>query len=104
MWIGMRNLALAAVMAEQGAESRGRHGAPTLAAFQRNEQERGVGERPLQPQIFIEHLKNFWWQGQDALPIAFAENPHLRFAQLEGLELESQDFARAQTIEQHQAD
>jgi hypothetical protein len=95
---------MAAVMAEQGAESGGRHGVPTLAAFQRNEQERGVGERPFQPQIFMEHLKDFGRQGQDALPIALAENPHLRLGQLEGLELESQDFARAQTIEQHQAD
>jgi hypothetical protein len=49
MGIGMRHLAAQAMMAKQRAESGGSHGPPTLAAFQRHEEEGGVGERPFQP-------------------------------------------------------
>ena len=75
----------------------------TLAAFQGNEQERGVGERAFEPQIFVEDLENFRRQGHDALLVSFAKNPHLRIGQLEILQLESQHFTGAQAIEQHQA-
>jgi hypothetical protein len=102
MRIGRRNWAALAMMAEQGADPGGSHGAPALAAFQGNEQERGVGERPFQPPIFVEDFENFWRQGQDALLASFAENS--RIGQLQIRELKCQDLAGAQPIEQHQTD
>ena len=99
MGIGMCHLAAQSMMAEQGAKSGGSHGPSTLAAFQRNEEKGGVGERPFQAQIFFEDLDDFRRQRQNAFLVAFAEDSHLRLG-----ELERQHFARAQTIEQHQAD
>jgi len=91
------------MVAKQRAESGGGHGAPTLAAFQGDEQGRGVGERPFQPQIFFEDLDNFRRQRQNAFFVSFAEDSHLCFGQLQILDLKSQHLARAQTVQQHQA-
>ncbi len=92
------------MMAEQRAEPNGRHGPTPAAAFQGNEQGGGVGERSFQAQIFFQDLDNFLRQRQDALLVSFAEHPHLRFGQLEILELQSQNFTGAQSVQQHQAD
>ena len=102
MRIGVRNLAAHAMMAEQRAESGGSHGPATPAAFQGNEQEGRIGERPFQAQIFFDDFDDFRRQRQNAFLVSFAENPHLRRGQLEILELKGQYFAGTQTIEQHQ--
>ena len=92
------------MMPEQRAESGGSQGPPALAAFEGNEQSRRVGERPFQTQILVEDLDDFRGQWQNALLVSLAENPHLRIGQLEILKLESQNFAGAEAIQQHQAD
>ena len=90
-------------MAEQRAESRGAHRPSAAAAFQANEQRGRVRQRSFQAQIFFEDLEDFLGQGQEAVLVSFAEHPQLRLSQAEIPQLESQDFAGAQAIEQHQA-
>ena len=102
MWVGVRNLASEAMMAKQRAESGRSHSPPALAALEGNEQERGVGKRPFQPQILFQNPDHFLGQRQKAFLVAFPEDSHLGIGQLEIVELKSQDFARAHPIEQHQ--
>ena len=104
MGVDLVNLTVVAMMAEQRAETGGSQRPAALAAFEGNEQSRGVGERSFETEIWIEDLDEFRRQWQNALLVCFAEDAQLGVGQLEILQLESEDFAGAQAIEQHQTD
>ena len=103
MGVGLRNTTAQAMVAEEGAQSGGCHGPSPPTAFQGDEQGRGVGERPFQPQIFFKDLDHFRRQRQNAFLVPFAEDSHVCFGELQILDLKSQHLARAQTVQQHQA-
>ena len=103
MGIGLRDLGGQAMVTEQRAQSGWGEGQSAMAAFQTDEQRRGVGQRPFQMQILFQHGADFFGQRQDALLVSFAQHAHLRVGQLQVGELESEDFTGAQAIEQHQA-
>ena len=76
---------------------------PLRRPFKETNREEELVKGPFQTQIFFEDLADFLRQGHDALLISFAENPQMRLGQAEILQPQSQDFAGAQAIEQHQA-
>ena len=59
MWIGVGNLAAAAMVTEQRAESGHSHGLSAPASFQRNEQGGGIGGGPFQAEIALEDGNEF---------------------------------------------
>ena len=83
MGVGLRNATAQAMMAEQEPQSGGCHGPSPLAAFQRNEQGRGIGERSFESHILFEHFDDFRRQRHHAFLVAFAENPHVGVGELE---------------------
>jgi hypothetical protein len=101
--IGARDVAAQAMMAEQQAQSTRSHSPTPASALQGNEQGGRVSQRSFQALIFFEDLADFLRQGQDPLLISFAENPQVCLGEAEILHPQSQDFAAAQAIEQHQA-
>src|SRR5450631_1855063 len=90
------------MMAEQRTESGGGQGLSALPAFQADEHERGVGERPFQTQIGGERVDQFLRERQEALLVALAKDSYLRTGQLNIFQLESTNFNRTQTVKQHQ--
>ena len=103
MRVGMAHKSAQAMMAEQRAQPGGSHGPPSPAAFQGNEQGRGVGQGPFQPQIFFQNFDDLLGQRQDAPFPALAENAQLGVRQLQILQFEGQNFAGTQAVKQHQA-
>jgi hypothetical protein len=99
MGVGLRNVTAQAMMAEQGTQSGWRHGPPPLAAFQRNEQGRGIGERSFQSHILFKHFDDFRRQRHHAFLVAFAENPHVGVGELKIFESESQNLTGTQTVQ-----
>jgi len=89
-------------MAEQRTQSGGGHGAAALGTFEGDEQSGRVGERPLDPQIVLEGLDGFAGQGQKTFLVAFAEYQDLRFGKSQVFQPQIEDFAGAESIEQHQ--
>src|SRR5215472_12483338 len=89
-------------MAKQGAQSGGGHGVSTMAAFERNKQSVRVGQRSFQMQVVFEDLESVAGQRQEALLTSLAEDVETSFGEGQVQQLELEDFAGAQAIEQHQ--
>src|SRR6516165_1611036 len=104
MGVGVTDLTPHSMMTEQRAEPGGSQGLPALAAFERDEQRRRVGQRPFQAQIVSEYLKDFRGQRHQALLVSFAMDAHLAFGELHIFQFQCQDLAGTQTIKEHQAD
>jgi hypothetical protein len=56
--VGLGNLAPESVMAKERAQCGGGHGAAAPAAFERDKQGGGVGQRSLEVEILLEDLKS----------------------------------------------
>ena len=80
------------------------HRLAALLAFQANEKGGCIGERTFQVQIAPENLQDFQGQRDKALLVSFAMDAHLAVGELQVFELQSQDLAGAQAIEEHQPD
>src|SRR6516164_7372303 len=96
--VGLRDPAAESVMAKQGAQSGGGHGVSTMAAFERNKQSRRVGQRSFQMQVVFENSESVGWQGHEAFLPSLAEDVETSFGKGQVLQLELEDFERAQAV------
>ena len=88
-----------AMMAKQGAQTRGRHPGAAGRSFQRNEQSGGRGCGPFQPQIVIQQLNGFRSQRKKADLIALAAHADLGFRQQQIVPIQIQDFVGAESLQ-----
>ena len=97
-------LAAHPMVPEQRTKPGRTHRLATLLAFQANEKGGCIGERTFQVHITPENLQDFRGQRDMALFVPFAMDAHLAVGELQVFELQSQDLAGAQAIEEHQSD
>ncbi len=81
------------MMAEQRAESGSCHRLTAPTAFEGNEQIRGVGQRPFQTEVALQHFHDLGGQGQGTLVLTLAQNVQERIGQFQIFELERQYLA-----------
>src|SRR5215469_17436442 len=101
VWVGFGDLSELAVMAEQGAQSRGRDAPSPGGAFEIDEQRRTAVGGPLQEHVVIQELQDFGSQRQTARFTTLAVDAQLRFRQQQIIAVEGAHFARTQAIEEH---
>src|SRR5215831_7791712 len=102
--VGLAHFAQHPMVPEQRTKPRCIQGLATLAAFERDEQGRRVGQWAFQAQIVSEDIEDIRMQRQGALLVAFAVDTYLALGKLQVFQFQGQDLTGAQAVEEHQAD
>jgi len=94
-----------AAMAKEGAQASGSQGAAAAGSLQHEEQAGRVGASgALDGDVLAKGATESFWQGNDALTAAFAADADLVVVETHVAHFEADDFASAQTAEQHEID